>query len=357
MGFLIHHLLHRSAERSPDKKALVDGDQRLSYRDVARYTHGIAIGLRRAGLVRGDRIGVCLEPSAAQVLSIFAISESGGVCVPINARLFPEQVGHIAKDCGIKGLITTPKRLASLAAILEQIPSLEFITLTGEGHIEDIALPVLRLEDLYHLSGSLEWRDQPISMDLATILYTSGSTGRPKGVMLSHANVLAGSRIVSAYLEIAAAERILAVLPFSFDAGMNQLMTAFQHGATIVLINFLYAHEVVQMLRKEAITGLAGVPTFWSLMAQENSTLQETPPHSLRYITNTGGAMPQTVLKVLRRSLPTAKIFLMYGLTEAFRSTFLPPAELDRRPTSIGRAIPDTQIRVLDERGKTLQTG
>jgi acyl-CoA synthetase (AMP-forming)/AMP-acid ligase II len=138
---------------------------------------------------------------------------------------------------------------------------------------------------------------------------------------------------------------------------MNQLMTAFEHGATIVLINFLYAHEVVRMLRREAITGLAGVPTFWSLMAQENSTLEESPLHSLRYLTNTGGAMPQAVLQVLRRALPTTKIFLMYGLTEAFRSTFLPPEELDRRPTSIGKAIPDTQIMVLDERGKLCKPG
>jgi acyl-CoA ligase (AMP-forming) (exosortase A-associated) len=357
MDFLIHHLLERSAERSPDKEALVDGDQRQSYRDVRRFTHGIAIGLRRAGLIRGDRIGICLEPCAAQVLSIFGISESGGVCVPINARLFPEQIGHIAKDCGIKGLITTPKRLSSLAGVLGQIPSLEFITLTGEGPVQEIGLATFRLEEFCELCGPLEWSDEAIGMDLATILYTSGSTGRPKGVMLSHANVLAGSRIVSAYLEIRAAERILAVLPFSFDAGMNQLMTAFQHGATIVLINFLYAHEVVQMLRREAITGLAGVPTFWSLMVQENSTLEENAPHSLRYITNTGGAMPQAVLKVLRRGLPTTKIFLMYGLTEAFRSTFLPPEELDRRPTSIGKAIPDTQIMVLDERGKLCKPG
>src|SRR5580693_524284 len=357
MDFLIHHLLERSAERSPAKEALVDGDQRLSYRDVRRFTHGIATGLRGAGVVRGDRIGICLEPSAAQVLSIFGISESGGVCVPINARLFPEQVGHIAKDCGIKGLITTPKRLSSLGGILGQIPSLEFIALTGEGNIKDIGLPVLRLEEFYELCGPPEWSDEAIGMDLATILYTSGSTGRPKGVMLSHANVLAGSRIVSAYLEISSAERILAVLPFSFDAGMNQLMTAFEHGATIVLIDFLYAHEVVRLLRREAITGLAGVPTFWSLMAQENSTLEQNPPHSLRYITNTGGAMPQAVLKVLRRALPTTKIFLMYGLTEAFRSTFLPPEELDRRPTSIGKAIPDTQILVLKENGEPCEPG
>jgi acyl-CoA synthetase (AMP-forming)/AMP-acid ligase II len=138
---------------------------------------------------------------------------------------------------------------------------------------------------------------------------------------------------------------------------MNQLMTAFQQGGTIVLINFVFAREVVQMLLRERITGLAGVPTLWSLLAQPSSTLQKQPLTNLRYITNTGGAMPQAVLKVLRQTLPTTKIFLMYGLTEAFRSTYLPPEELDRRPTSMGKAIPDTEILVLKEDGKLCEPG
>jgi acyl-CoA ligase (AMP-forming) (exosortase A-associated) len=357
MDFLIHHMLRTSFERSPDKEALVHGDQRLSYRDVARRTGGLAKGLRRAGLVRGDRIGIYLEPSVAQVVSIFGISEAGGVYVPINSTLFPEQVAHIAKDCGMKGLITTAAKLSSLAAVLQQIPTLDFLILTGEGDISPIALPIHHLEEFCELSGPPERREQTISKDLAAILYTSGSTGKPKGVMLSHANVMAGSTIVSTYLGITASERILAVLPFSFDAGMNQLMTAFQQGATIVLINFVFAREVVQMLLKERITALAGVPTLWSLLAQPNSTLQKQPLPDLRYITNTGGAMPQAVLKVLRQTLPNTKIFLMYGLTEAFRSTYLPPEELDRRPTSMGRAIPDTEIVVLNEHGQLCKPG
>jgi acyl-CoA synthetase (AMP-forming)/AMP-acid ligase II len=158
-------------------------------------------------------------------------------------------------------------------------------------------------------------------------------------------------------LGITSNERILAVLPFSFDAGMNQLMTAFQQGGTIILINFIFAREVVQMLVKERVTGLAGVPTLWSLLTQPNSTLHKQALPDLRYITNTGGAMPQSVLKILRLLLPATKIFLMYGLTEAFRSTFLPPEELDRRPTSMGKAIPDTEILVLDEHGKLCKPG
>jgi acyl-CoA ligase (AMP-forming) (exosortase A-associated) len=357
MDFLIHHMLRASAHHLADKEALVHGDQRLSYREVARRSNGLAKGLRRAGLVRGDRIGIYLEPSVAQVISIFGVSEAGGVFVPINATLFPEQVGHIAKDCGMKGVITTAAKLSTLTSLLHQIPSLEFVVLTGAGDAPQTAPPSHRLEDLYELSGPPECREQAISKDLAAILYTSGSTGKPKGVMLSHANVMAGSTIVSTYLGITSVERILAVLPFSFDAGMNQLMTAFQQGGTIVLINFVFAREVVQMLLRERITGLAGVPTLWSLLAQPNSTLEKQPLTNLRYITNTGGAMPQAVLKVLRQALPTTKIFLMYGLTEAFRSTYLPPEELDRRPTSMGKAIPDTEILVLKEDGKLCGPG
>jgi len=256
----------------------------------------------------------------------------------------------------MKGLITTAAKLASLVDVLPQIPSLEFLVVVGPGEVT-AKLPVHHYEEFCALALPADWRESSIEKDLAAILYTSGSTGKPKGVMLSHANVVAGSRIVSTYLGITENERILAVLPFSFDAGMNQLMTAFEKGATCVLINFVFAREIVQALLKERITGLAGVPTLWSLLAQPNSTLSKQPITHLRYITNTGGAMPQAVLKVLREALPTTQIFLMYGLTEAFRSTYLSPDELDRRPTSMGKAIPDTEILVLNEKGQLCKPG
>ncbi len=357
MDFLIHHMLHTSARRAPEKEALVHGIERLNYLELARRTTGLAKGLRRAGLNRGDRIGIYLGPSVPQVMSIFGISEAGGVYVPINIELFPEQVAHIAKDCGMKALITTAAKLSTLKALLAQIPSLEFVVLTGDQNQTVVSLPQYCFEELCELPGPPDWREQSISKDLAAILYTSGSTGKPKGVMLSHANVMAGSTIVSAYLGITSSDRILAVLPFSFDAGMNQLMTAFEKGGTLVLINFVFAREIVQMLLKERITGLAGVPTLWTLLAQPNSTMSKQPLPDLRYITNTGGAMPQAVLRVLRQTLPTTKIILMYGLTEAFRSTYLPPEELDRRPTSMGKAIPDTEILVLNEQSKLCQAG
>jgi acyl-CoA ligase (AMP-forming) (exosortase A-associated) len=356
MDFLIWHLLRESARRAPQKEALVHGGERLSYSEVAQRVDGFAAGLQAAGLRRGDRMGIYLEASIPQALSIFGIPRAEAVYVPINALLHAEQVMHIARDCGMKGLITTAAKLSSLAEVLPQIPSLEFLVVVGPGEVRG-QLPVHHYEDFCTRTLPANWKETGIEKDLAAILYTSGSTGKPKGVMLSHGNVVAGSRIVSTYLGLTEEERILAVLPFSFDAGMNQLMTAFEKGGTCVLINFVFAREIVQVLLKEKITGLAGVPTLWSLLAQPNSTLAKQPLPHLRYITNTGGVMPQAVLKVLREVLPATKIFLMYGLTEAFRSTYLPPDELDRRPTSIGKAIPDTEILVLNEQGQLCKPG
>ena len=352
MDFLLHHILRTSALRSPDKEALVHGNTRLTYQEVAAKATALAKGLRTAGLQRGERVGIYLDPSVPQVLSLFATSQAGGVFVTINSSLFPEQLSHIANDCQMTGLVTTRSKLASLATVLPQIPSLRFLIIQSDGQPSTSSLPEHDFDTLINLPFSQDWQDIGIEKDLVSLLYTSGSTGKPKGVMLSHAQIMAGSSIVSTYLGITVEERILAVLPFSFDAGMNQLITAFQQGATLVLMTFTFARDIVQLLVKERITGLAGVPTLWGLFAQPNSTLHKTKLPDLRYITNTGGALPQTVLATLRQVLPTTKIVLMYGLTEAFRSTYLPPEELDRRPTSMGRAIPNTEILVVNEQGQ-----
>ncbi|MBT8363748.1 MAG: acyl-CoA ligase (AMP-forming), exosortase A system-associated [Deltaproteobacteria bacterium] len=357
MDYLVNHLLRSSADRYPEKEALVHGDQRLTYAEVAGQTVGLAHGLQRVGLQSGDRIGIFLRPSVPQVLSIFGISMAGGVFVPINDTLFPSQVAHIAQDCQMKGLITDSAKLASLLNVIKNVSSLEFVVLLEAEALPEAHIPTHIFEQLCELKPPPTWTDIGIEKDLAAIMYTSGSTGKPKGIMLSHANIVAGASIVSTYLEITTAERILAVLPFSFDAGLNQLTTAFQQGATLVLMTFIFAREIVQMILKERISALAGVPTLWSLLAQPNSSLHKHRFPDLRYITNTGGSMPQNVLTILRASLPTTKIFLMYGLTEAFRSTYLPPEELDRRPTSIGKAIPNTEILVVNDQGQLCQPG
>lgn len=357
MDYLVHHMLRTSAQRYPTKEALVHGSQRLTFQQLMAQVEALAAGLRKTGIQRGDRIGICLEACVAQVVSIFAASLAGGVFVPINSELFPEQIGHIIRDCSMKALIVPSARTGELQNVLNSIDTLQSVITVGGVSDAGLRATTYSFEQL--LEGSVDGNlpDVAISKDLAAILYTSGSTGKPKGVMLSHSNVLAGATIVSTYLGITHQERILAALPFSFDAGLNQLTTAIQQGGTVVLIKLMFGRDVVQQLVNEKITGLAGVPTLWSLLAQPSSGLHKQAMPHLRYITNTGGAMPQAVLKVLRELLPTTRIFLMYGLTEAFRSTYLPPEELDRRPTSMGKAIPDTEILVVNEHGRECKPG
>ena len=352
MTSLVHHLLADSAVRIPDKEALVHGDRRLSYAEVLRLTQRLAGGFRAAGLERGDRVGVCLEKSVEQTVAIMAALWAGGVFVPINHLLFPQQIGHIVRDCEPRVLVTTEGHLVRLREELSQGSSVQAVVVVDGAEDSGRHPRVYSLSDILDSEtgdGSVE---QCISKDLAAILYTSGSTGRPKGVVLSHANLIAGSRIVSTYLGITERERILSIVPFSFDYGLNQLLTGFEHGATVVLLNFHFPDEVVRALLDEQITGLAGVPSFWCLLAQPRSSIHRHEFPHLRYITNTGGVVPATVVQALQKALPATSIVLMYGLTEAFRSTYLPPEELNRRRGSMGRAIPDTEIFVVNDEGK-----
>jgi acyl-CoA ligase (AMP-forming) (exosortase A-associated) len=184
---------------------------------------------------------------------------------------------------------------------------------------------------------------------MAAILYTSGSTGQPKGVVLSHRNLVAGAKSVASYLENRADDVLLAALPLSFDAGFSQLTTAFHAGARVVLLNYLVARDVLNSVVKERVSGLTAVPPLWIQLSQLAWPAQVT--EHLRYIANTGGRMPAQVLARLRAMLPSTRPYLMYGLTEAFRATYLPPSEVDRRPDSIGKAIPNAEVLVLREDG------
>mgnify|MGYP000023504706 CR=1 FL=1 len=349
MDFLIHHMLQSTARRQPKKIALKHAGRSLTYEEILNCASGLSANFTAMGIKRLDRVGIYLDHSVELVLSIFGLSKAGAAFVPINGQLLPEQVWHIAQDCEMRGLITTNKRLNTLREVIERLPKLEFLIIIEDGSNISPLTRTYWFHELLKIDGTSNFSDCCIGADLAAILYTSGSTGKPKGVMLTHSNIVAGTSIVSMYLEISENDSILSILPFSFDAGLNQLMSAFQQGATLVLMTFMFSKEIVKMLIKERITGLAGVPTLWTLLSQSNSTLEGNSFSDLRYITNTGGAMPQNVLSILRKALPRTRVFLMYGLTEAFRSTYLSPDELDRRPTSMGKAIPNTEILIVTE--------
>ena len=250
----------------------------------------------------------------------------------------------------MKGLVTTAAKLASLNGVLQRMPSLAFAVVVDESNAPQVPIAVHRFEQLCSVDAGPR-TDACIGRDLAAILYTSGSSGKPKGVMLTHANIIAGARIVSTYLGITENDRTLAALPFTFDAGLNQMMTAIQQGGTTVLIQFTLARDIVRVLLRESFGTHRNphtlVPADASAFhSDENAIAAASVYRQYRRISSsecTGNANAGT---------PATAVFLMYGLTEAFRSTYLPPDELDRRPNSIGKAVPNTEILVVDGDGK-----
>ncbi len=347
---LLADLITCACERSPAAEALTHGGVSIDYQVLQRDVQGFAGALAALGVKRGERVGIYLEKRFETVIASFGAAAAGAVFVPLNPLLKAEQVGYILRDCQVRVLITSPERLPSLADTLMQCPDLRCVVLT-EGP-EDVtsapsAQPITRWRDL--LAGPQKPVHRVIDTDMAAILYTSGSTGRPKGVVLSHRNMVAGAKSVASYLGNHAGDTLLAALPLSFDAGFSQLTTAFHSGARVVLLNYLLPRDVLKAMARERVTGLTAVPPLYIQLTQLDWPA-EISEH-LRYFANTGGRMPRETLNALRTRVPTARPFLMYGLTEAFRSTYLPPEEVDRRPDSIGKAIPNAEILVLREDG------
>ena len=360
LAYLLHSLLDERLTDA-DREAVVDGERRFTFGDLTDMADRMAAILKAQGLERGDRVAVFLPKGFEECAAIFGISLAGGVFVPINPLLKAQQARHIIDDCEARFLIADPTLWQAAESSSLDAPSLKRTLLTG--HVQR---PVGRsigdgdhaiVQDAFSDKAPPYPPSEAIGEDLAAILYTSGSTGQPKGVMLSHRNLLAGARIVTTYLNITREDRILSILPFSFDYGLNQLLSAVRQGAATVLLTFRFGHDIVKTLTAERITGLAGVPSVWAILARAEKSINQTPPLHLRYITNSGGAVPSEMVSKLRHLLPETDIVLMYGLTEAFRSTYLPPALVDSHPTSMGKAIPECEIFLVNEQNQRCQPG
>ena len=344
---LLHDLIGTTAARMPGADALQFRDEVWSYGRLNDEVQAFARCLAGLGVGRSDRVAVFLDKRFETVVGTFGAAAAGGVFVPINPILKPAQVSHILTDCNVKVLVTSAARLTGLGDILGDCPDLRHVIVI-DGDPADHTPAGQKV----HAWADLEPAGTPaavIDNDMVAILYTSGSTGRPKGVVLSHRNMVAGAVSVSTYLENVPEDRILCVLPFSFDAGYSQMTTAFRVGACAVLMNYLLPNDVVKTAAKQRITGIGGVPPLWNQLA--GLAWPEEAVKTMRYFTNTGGHMPRATLDRLRASLANAKPYLMYGLTEAFRSTYLPPEEVDNRPDSMGKAIPNAEIQVVNAQG------
>ena len=348
----LHHLLAEAAQRDADAPAVTVRDATRTYGQMWTDAVAAGSGFGRLGVSTEDRVAVYLDKRIETVAAIFGTSTAGATFVPINPLLRSHQVAFILDDCEARVLVTTPERLAVLRDDLARCAALEHVVVISEVPEPDDGIR----SDTYRITAWKDLVDGPerpavngIDASMAAILYTSGSTGAPKGVVLSHRNLIVGAESVSGYLANTANDVIAAALPLSFDAGFSQLTTAFNVGAHVVLINYLAPADVRNQCIAHGVTGLTCVPPLWIQLAD-----LEWPADAaagIRYFANTGGRMPKATLDQLRAQFVNAEPYLMYGLTEAFRSTYLDPAEVDRRPDSIGKAIPNAEILVVRHDG------
>ena len=332
--FPIDHLLARG---EPDAAALVLKDRTLTFADLENEVAALAGALRRLVPEQGARVASWAAKGWLTCLMPLAAPRAGLVHVPINPLLKRAQVAHILKDSDAKLLIGTPSRLKTLEP-------------------DDVPAGCATAEE----GGDWEAGDPlgPSSADpetLAAILYTSGSTGRPKGVMLSHANLSLGAVSVAHYLGLAEDDVTLGVLPFAFDYGQNQLFSAWFSGGSVVPLDYLFARDVTKACARHGVTTLAGVPPLWWQLVEAD--WPEDATRSMRRLTNSGGALTTGLVGRLRATFPHTRLFPMYGLTEAFRSTFLDPDLVASHPTSMGRAVPFAEIMVVRSDGNLADTG
>ena len=335
---LLYEFVLNAASRAPQDTALACNNGQLSYEILARSIEAAAKGFLHLGLQRAERIGVYLEKRAETVVSMLAATYAGGAFVPLNPLLKAEQVGYILRDCNVTILVTSVERLSFLALALRNCPDLRCIAIVGDAQRAP-SIPhvsIISWEEALSAGGEFQ-PHRVIDADMAAIFYTSGSTGKPKGVVLSHRNMTAGAKSVAQYLENHRSDRILSVLPLSFDAGFSQLTTVFYVGAQVTLLNYLLPRDVIDTLGKDRITGLTAVPPLWIQLAQQD--WPEGVVCNLRYIANTGGHMPKATLDLLRSRLPRTLVNPENWYTggRSYRSAI---GMIRRRPRSVSGRRP-----------------
>ena len=346
---LLHEIVGYMAASRPELPALLQRDATLNFGELQNEVTRFAHAVNGLGLAPDERVAIYLPKQAEVVIAMFGSAAAGGVTVPINPALKPQQVAHILRNCNVRILITSAARAGQLAEVLPECHDLNLVVLTGAAGSKEQSAGPRGLT----WAGLMDTDPAPchprIDSDMAAILYTSGSTGLPKGVVLSHANMVAAAHSSAEFLQLTERDRLLALLPLSFDYGLSQLTTAYSVGASVVLMEYLIPKEVCKAVAKYGVTGISAVPPIWNQLATLEWPTEAA--QSLRYITTSGGAARRATLAKLQALLPTTDIFQMYGLTEAFRSSYLPPDEIDSRPGSVGKAIPNVELMIVREDG------
>jgi len=333
--------LRRAAATAPGKQALVAGERRMTYAELDAAASALAARLRALGVGRGDRVAILLPNGADAAIAIYGALRAGAAFTPLNPTIKADKLAYVLRDCEAVAVVTDAALAPLAGAARAQAPSVR--------HVLDAA------EAAAGPAGPLP--PAPISVDLAAIVYTSGSTGRPKGVTLTHANMAFAAGSIVSYLEMRTDDRILCVVPLSFDYGLYQLLMCVRLGATLILERgFAFPGRVLELLRDERVTGLPAVPTIFQVLTVALGDRAPDLP-CLRFLTNTAAALAPATIEALRAVFPGARLHSMYGLTECKRVSWLPPEQLDVRPESVGIPIPGTQAWVADADGDPLPAG
>ncbi len=359
---LLHDFFQRSATHSPDHIALVSDGQRHSFGELLQRSRQLAAALQGLGLQRGDRVALFLDNRVEMAVAVWAVLQAGGAFMPINPLTKADKLAYMLNDARVRVLITQDKLRGVWHAALAQNTSVDVAWVcglqvadgqgVGSSNGRERALPAfMPNSDTGVTDVGL------IDQDLAALIYTSGSTGDPKGVMLSHLNMVSACTSVSTYLGLRADDTVLCALPLAFDYGLYQLLMCARVGATLVLErSFTFPVKVLEVMVRERVTVFPGVPTMFAML-MNLQTLPSFDLGSLRMITNTAAALSEAHIQRLRALFPQATLFSMYGLTECKRVTYLPPEQLDVRPTSVGRGMPNEEVWLVDEAGQRLPNG
>jgi long-chain acyl-CoA synthetase len=354
---LVHEFLIHSAAAFPGKVALVCGGRRLTYAELDVMSDRLATALAEGGVGRGDRVAVHLHNSVESVVAIFAILKAGGVFVVVNATTKRDKLAFVLNNCRAVALIAEGRIDGStLDQLFQGVPSLKLGIACGRQAASATGPGVSTFEEIQARLPAPPPVNRNIDLDLACLIYTSGSTGEPKGVMSDHGNVDFATSSIISYLRNTPEDIVINVLPLSFDYGLYQLLMTFKFGGTLVLErSFTYPAQILKRIEEERVTGFPGVPTIFTMLLQLD--LSSFDLSSLRYLSNTAAALPPSHISQLRGKFAWATLFSMYGLTETKRTLYLPPDQLDRRPGSVGIAIPGTEVWIEDETGLRLGAG
>jgi long-chain acyl-CoA synthetase len=358
---LVHDMLQSAAQARPDAPLVIDGRERANYGEVESASNRVAKALAANGIRRGDRIGLIADNSRWYVEAYYGILKAGGVVVSLSTAGDPRTHRELLSDCGARGVVCGAKQTRAVASLADA-GGFEFVLgpLPAEpgGPLHGGACRIVEPSVVLPAMSDEPPSFRGIDLDRAAIVYTSGSTGRPRGAVLRHLNIVANTRSIVEYLALTPADRVMVVLPFHYVYGKSLLNTHVAAGGSVVIENrFLYPQQALDTLEQAEATGFSGVPSTFAILLNKSNLASRRLP-SLRYVTQAGGAMAPEMTRRLIAALPGKRIFIMYGATEASaRLSYLPPADLSRKIGSIGKAIPNVELRILREDGSEAEVG